>query len=422
MVYSPLRAVKKEKEGTDMPVTKSGSRPQDIRRRNSSALLNLLSDREDMTVGELAEEMELSRTAVQNILGGLVESGMVEASCKRDSAVGTKSLSYAISPTYKYCICIHVSSSFVVAEVFDFCLRRKNFHVIELKLERYSEVLRTVVRAVREVMEDSAVGPEQLFGLVVSLSGMVDSAAGVVREFTGSDSSVDFGRDLPLLADLQAELGFVPPVLYMDNLCYFSAYSMLHQSRYASAKSYLYLLAHDRGVGTAFISDRKIIKGYNGLMGEIGHTTVDFASSIRCRCGRRGCFEAMLYPETVTAAVHSALAEAKTDWNWGETVAITDLFEAAEAGDGFGQCETRKVARLFANLLRNAQIMYDPELIIFHDSYSFVSEYFHRCVREELDAICSGGFPAPELSFETAGFNTSVRAGAALYCREMYLR
>ena len=404
-----------------MPGSKSGSRPQDIRRRNSSALLNLLTDREDMTVGELAEAMSLSRTAVQNILCGLLDSGMVEASTKRDSAVGKKSASYAINPGYRSCICVHVSSNFVVAEVFDFCLHRINFHVNELNLERYPELLRGVTQTVREVLADTSIAPEQLFGIVISLSGMVDSAAGVVREFTGSDSAVGYGKNLPLLSDLQRELGFAPPVLYMDNLCNFSAFSMLRQRRYAAANSYLYLMAHDRGVGTAFISKRKIIKGYNGLMGEIGHTTVDFSSSIRCRCGRRGCFEAMLYPETVTQAVHSALPKAKTGWHWGEQVALTDLFEAAEAGDGFGRCETRKVARLFANLLRNAQIMYDPELIIFHDSYSFLSEYFHNCVQEELQEICGDGFPAPKLHFENANFNTSIRAGAALYCRERYL-
>ena len=146
-----------------MAQVKSGSRPQDIRRRNSSALLNLLGDREDMTVGELADAMALSRTAVQNILADLVESGMVEASSKRDSAVGKKSVSYAICPTYQYCICIHVSSSFVVAELFDFCLHRKNFHVIELKLERYPELLRSVAQAVREILADSAIRPDRLF-------------------------------------------------------------------------------------------------------------------------------------------------------------------------------------------------------------------------------------------------------------------
>ena len=84
--------------------TGAGARPQDMRQKNRRMLLQLLIQAEDRTVNELAAQMNLSRTAVQNILMGLMEKGIVRAGEKRASTLagGKRAVSYAICPDYRY--------------------------------------------------------------------------------------------------------------------------------------------------------------------------------------------------------------------------------------------------------------------------------------------------------------------------------
>ena len=47
-----------------------GTRPQDLRARNSLLILQELSQTAGQTINELSEKLHLSRTAVQNIIFG----------------------------------------------------------------------------------------------------------------------------------------------------------------------------------------------------------------------------------------------------------------------------------------------------------------------------------------------------------------
>ncbi len=45
------------------------------------------------------------------------------------------------------------------------------------------------------------------------------------------------------------------------------------------------------GVGGGIILDGKLWRGSHGSGGEIGHTTVDPFSGLKCKCGNTGCLE-----------------------------------------------------------------------------------------------------------------------------------
>ena len=154
-----------------------------------------------------------------------------------------------------------------------------------------------------------------------------------------------------LARDLRAALVFSGPV-YVDNLCSFSGYACSCREPFVRSRSILYILAHNRGIGAAFVRDGKMSRG---LMGEIGHTTVDFACTDRCRCGRTGCFEAMLYPSAIRQRVQRALESGTPSSLHPENLSsIYDLFRQADRGDAAARQETDRIAGLFASLLCNA--------------------------------------------------------------------
>ena len=111
-----------------------GTRPQDLRTKNCRRLLQILSETDSRTVNEIVARMGLSRTAVQNILSRLIDSGMVMEGKKRSSTKlgGKRAASYTIAPAYKYSFFIYLNSSSAVAELNNFALERLDYQLADL--------------------------------------------------------------------------------------------------------------------------------------------------------------------------------------------------------------------------------------------------------------------------------------------------
>jgi glucokinase len=69
----------------------------------------------------------------------------------------------------------------------------------------------------------------------------------------------------------------------------------LAEARFGAAKgsSSVFYAAIGTGIGSGVILDGKIYHGKNGFAGEGGHVSIDYRSERACRCGSRGCIEAL---------------------------------------------------------------------------------------------------------------------------------
>ena len=117
----------------------------------------------------------------------------------------------------------------------------------------------------------------------IMVPGAVDSEKAVVVQAPNLPSLTNF----PLKAELQKRLGW--PVF-------------LENDANAAAVGEMWLGAargcHDvvsvtlgTGVGGGVILNGKLWRGSHGSAGEIGHTTVDPFSGLKCKCGNTGCLE-----------------------------------------------------------------------------------------------------------------------------------
>ncbi|MBV0894211.1 ROK family protein [Microbacterium sp. NC79] len=75
------------------------------------------------------------------------------------------------------------------------------------------------------------------------------------------------------------------------------------------------------GVAAGLMLHGKLHRGAQGIAGEIGHMSVDPAGPA-CRCGQRGCIEALCGGGAVTER-----------WGHSGTLPIRDIFDAADAGN-----------------------------------------------------------------------------------------
>ena len=102
------------------------------------------------------------------------------------------------------------------------------------------------------------------------------------------------------------------------------------------------------GISAGIVLDGRVLRGANGLAGEVGHVSADPADG-RCVCGLIGCLEHVTAGPAIARAAHEAVAAAGTA-RLGPDSTPTDVFRAAEAGDAAGV----ELATTFAERLARA--------------------------------------------------------------------
>lgn len=399
----------------------SGARPKNIRYTNCRSLVDLLSQSDKLSVHEISEQLDLSKTATINIMNILVSTGIIYGCGKGASSEsgGKKPALYAINPSYKYSIIVSFAEKFVVAEMLDFCFNKVNYCLQATDDSSYKAVVDAAASAITYLLEHSSLSPDSLYAVAVQSGGIVDAMNGILlRPITAPD----WGNDLPLVEDLKKALRFEVPV-YFDNVCRFGGYFELLKNPKNRNRTILSLYINDAGVGGSLIQNGAIAHGKYGLIGEFGHITTDYTSAEKCKCGRYGCFETVVTGMKVVERARKALPGTKGTVLTEETLKkIADIFAAADQGDGFAQSQMDFVVDQFANMLYNMQIMYDPDTVIIQGAYANSGTYFKDKLALAVEDISLFSIAKSlRLIFDENNFRDAVTLGSSFFCREQYL-
>jgi len=80
------------------------------------------------------------------------------------------------------------------------------------------------------------------------------------------------------------------------------------------------------GLGSGIVVNGKIVHGYNGFAGEIGHTTVNY-NGRNCGCGRKGCLETYVSATGIKRTVYKLLADYLEDMNLSSLTQGKNIFD-----------------------------------------------------------------------------------------------
>lgn len=127
------------------------------------------------------------------------------------------------------------------------------------------------------------------------------------------------------------------------------------------------------GISAGVVTNGRLVRGANGMAGEIGHVVVVQAGPV-CACGQRGCLE--------TVAAGPAIGKA---WPGGGREPASALFAAVAEGDP----AARKVADRITDHLTTALIWlaatYDTEVIVLAGGVPSVGEVFLEVIRDQIE-------------------------------------
>ncbi|MGH8946420.1 MAG: ROK family protein [Acidimicrobiia bacterium] len=128
------------------------------------------------------------------------------------------------------------------------------------------------------------------------------------------------------------------------------------------------------GISAGVVVEGRLVRGYRGMAGEIGHVVVDESGAV-CRCGQRGCLEAV--------AAGPAIARA---WPIGEAgSAATALFSAVAKEDPAAIKVAGRVAGHLTTALIWLAAAYDTEVLVLAGGVAGAGDSLLNLVRDEIE-------------------------------------
>ncbi|RJK94798.1 ROK family protein [Vallicoccus soli] len=273
---------------------------EDARRHHRALLLQSLFRDGPASRADLARATGLTRVTVSDLVGGLVEEGLVEELGARPGGrVGKPATLVGFAPDAADVVCLDLSADgrvcgALVAPTGRVRLRRS----AAVKGRRGDDAVALVLRLARDLV---ALAERPVLGVGVGSPGVVDPGGTVL------DAPNLGWHGTPLSRALHERLGLPVHVANDANT------AALGEHTFGRADSgHLMVLRVGTGVGAGLVLGGALLHGHGSAAGEVGHVVVD-EDGEECACGRTGCLETLLAVPRLRARVDGLDPAARAD-------------------------------------------------------------------------------------------------------------
>lgn len=219
---------------------------------------------------------------------------------------------------------------------------------VELVETIYTQIIKKLRQDKHEVRE--------LLGIGITIPGLV------VDGIVAFCSNIDLGQNFDIVSEIKTRFASLDLKVVVGNdasLAAFGEYKFLNNSKVKN----IVFITLGTGVGGGIIVDGKLIKGFTGSAGEIGHIPYDLSNNRQCGCGSVGCVETVA---GTYGMIKTAQDMMKTESSTlkGLDVSPKLIFDHAKEGDLLALKTVDSVAKAIAYMAVTIAVTVDPELFI----------------------------------------------------------
>ncbi len=203
-------------------------------------------------------------------------------------------------------------------------------------------------------------------------SGIGVGCAGCVDPF---DGSIAFANELmpdwtgqPVAVAVSSALG-IPSTVLGDVHAH-----ALGEARWGAARraESCLMVAVGTGIGGAYVLDGRVVRGYHGAAGHIGHTLSVEAAGVPCACGSKSHIESIA-SGTGIAALHRTSHPSST-------LESSQIARGAAQGDAECRATLEAAGKALGETLGSTANLLDPELIVLSGSVCKAGEIWRNSV------------------------------------------
>lgn len=171
------------------------------------------------------------------------------------------------------------------------------------------------------------------------------------------------------------------------------------------------------GVGGGVIIGGKILAGYNGAAGEIGHMHVEDGEKVQCNCGGYGCLEQYASATGVVrlAKRYMEASEATTKMReFGDEITAKDVFDLAKDGDKGAEEVVAKMGNYLGKAMERVAVVVNPQAFIIGGGVSKAGQYLIDAMKGVYQETCFAACGKAEVHLAELGNDAGIYGAAAL--------
>lgn len=353
---------------------KIGKNYLDIQESNRSAVLKILSKGTVITRADIARWTGLKQATITNIINDLIASGVVIETGILKGSLGRRSIGIQMNGDKYTVLGVKIARRSYSLGVFD--LHNRLLEQSKQKVDGNmdaSVMLGNILSEAHTMIEKY----KNCCAIGVAVSGPFlrrDGRIAVMSEFAGWES-IDIREimrdafDVPVFIEHDANAGALG--------------EWSHTQSFGTNDVLVHLLASE-GIGTGVVLDGKIISGYRGIFGEVGHMSIN-AEGDKCVCGNYGCLEtycsALAFVKTVVTELPQ---HPESSLNSEEKITAEVIFEHMARGDEFCRSIVVRMGRYLGYGITNIVNAYDPREIVISDIMSGGGEIMLDAIKETV--------------------------------------
>lgn len=258
-------------------------------------------------------------------------------------------------------------------------------------IERLLEGIRQVSRRLEEK-------GWEILGASLGVPGVIARREGVVE----SSPNLPGWKRIPLLELLRRE---VTLPLLIENDANAAVYGEFWVGA-GRGSSNIVLLTLGTGVGGGIIVEGELLRGADGMAGEIGHLTVEREGD-PCPCGNRGCLERYTSAQGI-ARRYLDLKEGEEPGRGAGPLTATDVHTLAAAGDSLARQALHEAGTYLGIAMASIVNILNPQVIIVGGGVLPAWDWIVPSAREEM---FSRAFQAPAERVKLLPASLGDRAG-----------
>jgi len=219
-----------------------------------------------------------------------------------------------------------------------------------------AEILSDIAKGIDNKLAQEGISKSEVQGVGVGVPGPVRGDGVVNRCVNLGWGTVNVAEELGALTGLTVKVG---------NDANVAALGELWQGGAKGCKDAV-MVTLGTGVGGGVIIDGKIVAGFHGAGGEIGHITVNPDEIEACNCGQYGCVEQYASATGIVRMAKRKLAKSDdaTVLRNYDPLTAKDIFDEAKNGDEVAKELVDELGEILGSALSNLACVVNPEVIV----------------------------------------------------------
>ena len=353
-----------------------------LRKINLSAIMNYIRINAPISRSTLARKTGLNKATITSLVAELILRNLIKEVGLKNNALGRPSMDLTLNPDAGYIIGVEIGVDFINVIGTDFSPKEISHVNVPTTLEMSTDdVLKEMMTCIDQAVNECKhkVGGSFL-GLAIGVPGLVDYEEGTLL----------FAPNLKWRdVKLKKYLSSVYPVpIIIDNEANLATFGEYY---FGSAYQYpdvLYLSA-GIGLGGGLLHNSELMRGVNGMAGELGHITM-LPDGELCGCGNKGCWETLVSLRALYRYVQEQFSMNKTSELWQKTAGninelnIEMIVSAAERGDRVAIVALTKVGRYLGIGIASLINSLNPAIVVFGGIMSSAWKFLEPVVLSEI--------------------------------------